>query len=116
MATSATPTRHHFGRSKREPVPRRSGIIAGYAAGALARWFVTGTVVTIAALIAGMHVDGGGVDLVGMLGLGILVNLGAALWACGEIARRIGRGVIVTVLPDGGDRYLSTGLYQRAGL
>ncbi len=40
---------------------------------------------------------------------------GAALWACGEIARRIGRGVIVTVLPDGGDRYLSTGLYRRAG-
>jgi len=30
-----------------------------------------------------MHVDGGGVDLVGMLGLGIPVNLGAALWACG---------------------------------
>jgi cysteine synthase len=23
--------------------------------------------------------------------------------------------VIVTVLPDGGDRYLSTGLYRRAG-
>jgi cysteine synthase len=40
---------------------------------------------------------------------------GAALWASGEIARRIGRGVIVTVLPDGGDRYLSTGLYRRAG-
>ena len=40
---------------------------------------------------------------------------GAALWACGEIAKRIGRGVIVTVLPDGGDRYLSTGLYRRAG-
>jgi S-sulfo-L-cysteine synthase (O-acetyl-L-serine-dependent) len=40
---------------------------------------------------------------------------GAALWAAGEIARRIGRGVIVTVLPDGGDRYLSTGLYGRGG-
>jgi len=40
---------------------------------------------------------------------------GAALWACGEIAHRIGRGVIVTVLPDGGDRYLSTGLHRRAG-
>jgi S-sulfo-L-cysteine synthase (O-acetyl-L-serine-dependent) len=40
---------------------------------------------------------------------------GAALWAAGEVARRIGRGVIVTVLPDGGDRYLSTGLYGRGG-
>jgi S-sulfo-L-cysteine synthase (O-acetyl-L-serine-dependent) len=39
---------------------------------------------------------------------------GAALWAAGEVAKRIGRGVIVTVLPDGGDRYLSTGLYGRA--
>ena len=33
--------------------PRRSGIIAGYALGALMRWALTGTVVTIAALIAG---------------------------------------------------------------
>jgi cysteine synthase B len=40
---------------------------------------------------------------------------GAAVWAVGEVARRIGRGVIVTVLPDGGDRYLSTGLYGRGG-
>jgi S-sulfo-L-cysteine synthase (O-acetyl-L-serine-dependent) len=39
---------------------------------------------------------------------------GAALWAAGEVAKRIGRGVVVTVLPDGGDRYLSTGLYGRA--
>jgi cysteine synthase B len=40
---------------------------------------------------------------------------GAALWAVGELARRIGRGVVVTVLADGGDRYLSTGLYRRRG-
>ena len=40
---------------------------------------------------------------------------GAALLATGEIAKRIGTGVIVTVLPDGGDRYLSTGLYGRSG-
>ena len=38
---------------------------------------------------------------------------GAALWAVREVARQIGRGVIVTVLADGGDRYLSTGLYRR---
>ena len=30
-----------------------------------------------------MHVDGGGVELFGLLGLGIMVNLVAALWACG---------------------------------
>jgi ABC-type polysaccharide/polyol phosphate export permease len=63
--------------------PRRSGIIAGYAIGALLRWALTGTVVTVAALIAGMNVDGGGVDLFGLLGLGVLMNFVAVLWACG---------------------------------
>jgi cysteine synthase B len=38
---------------------------------------------------------------------------GANLWAVREVGRRIGRGVVVTVLCDGGDRYLSTGLYGR---
>lgn len=40
---------------------------------------------------------------------------GAALWAVREVARRIGEGVIVTVLADGGDRYISTGLYRMPG-
>ena len=30
-----------------------------------------------------MRIDGGKIDLAGMLGLGILVNLADALWACG---------------------------------
>jgi ABC-2 type transport system permease protein len=63
--------------------PQRSGIIAGYAVGALVRWFATGTCVTVAALIAGMSIEGDGVELVGLLGLGVLVNILAALWACG---------------------------------
>jgi cysteine synthase B len=46
---------------------------------------------------------------------GILVghSSGAALWGVGKLAERIGEGVVVTIFPDGGDRYLSTGLYQR---
>ncbi len=72
-----------FARRLLLSAPRRSGIIAGYAVGALLRWFLTGSVVTIAALLAGMNVGGGGIDLVGLLGLGIAVNLVAALWACG---------------------------------
>jgi len=40
-------------------------------------------VVTVAALIAGMSVDGSGVDLFGLIGLGVIVNLVSALWACG---------------------------------
>jgi ABC-2 type transport system permease protein len=72
-----------FARRLMLSAPRRSGIIAGYALGALGRWAITGTVVTIAALIAGMNVFGSGVQLIGLLGLGIAMNLVAALWAVG---------------------------------
>ena len=46
---------------------------------------------------------------------GVMVghSSGAALWGVRQIARRIGRGVVVTVLADGGERYLSSGLYGR---
>lgn len=37
---------------------------------------------------------------------------GANLWASREIARRAGRCVVVTILPDGGERYLSTRLHE----
>jgi ABC-2 type transport system permease protein len=72
-----------FARRLLLAAPQRSGIIAGYVVGALLRWALTGTVVTIAALIAGMNVDGNGVQLSGLLGLGIVMNMVAALWACG---------------------------------
>jgi len=44
---------------------------------------------------------------------GLLVghSSGAALWAVRRVAESIREGVIVTVFPDSGDRYLSTGLY-----
>jgi ABC-2 type transport system permease protein len=72
-----------FARRLLLSAPRRSGIIAGYVTGALGRWVITASVVTAAALIAGMPVDGGAVDLFGMVGLGAMVNLTAALWGCG---------------------------------
>jgi cysteine synthase B len=44
---------------------------------------------------------------------GLLVghSSGAALWAVRKLAATIREGVVVTVFPDSGDRYLSTGLY-----
>jgi cysteine synthase B len=44
---------------------------------------------------------------------GVLVghSSGAALWAARRLAEKIESGVIVTVFPDSGDRYISTGLY-----
>lgn len=65
----------------------RGGIVVGYVLGALARWLMTGTLVTIAALIGGMSVPGAGVDLFGLLGLGVLTNLASALWGAGVAMR-----------------------------
>jgi cysteine synthase B len=44
---------------------------------------------------------------------GLLVghSSGAALWAVRKLVVTIQEGVVVTVFPDSGDRYLSTGLY-----
>lgn len=44
---------------------------------------------------------------------GLLVghSSGAALWAVHKLAESVREGVVVTVFPDSGDRYLSTGLY-----
>lgn len=44
---------------------------------------------------------------------GILVghSCGAALWGAAKVAEGIDHGVVVMIFPDGGDRYLSGGLY-----
>ena len=38
------------------------------------------------------------------------MSSGAAMYAAIEVARRIDRGVIVVILPDRGEKYLSTDL------
>jgi S-sulfo-L-cysteine synthase (O-acetyl-L-serine-dependent) len=45
---------------------------------------------------------------------GLLVghSCGAALWGVRKLAEQVGKATVVTVFPDGGDRYLSTGLYR----
>ena len=43
------------------------------------------------------------------------MSSGAAVAGALRIARRMTRGTIVVLLPDRGDRYLSTGVFQRAG-
>src|SRR6202012_2369509 len=76
-----------FGRRYLLAATDRRGIIAGYGLAALARAFVTWTVLTVVALVAGMNIDGSGVDLVGMYTLAILVNITATLWASGVALR-----------------------------
>jgi ABC-2 type transport system permease protein len=67
--------------------PRRSGIIFGYALAALLRWAIVAVLLTVVALVAGMEVGGGAVDLVGLYGLALLVNFSGFFWA-GGIAMR----------------------------
>lgn len=45
---------------------------------------------------------------------GLLVghSSGAALWGVRKLLEQVREGVIVTIFPDGGDRYLSSGLYR----
>lgn len=41
------------------------------------------------------------------------VSSGAAMWAAQQVARALGKGKkVVVILPDRGERYLSTGLYE----
>jgi len=66
---------------------RRGGIVAGYALAALVRALITWMILTAVALIAGMEVGGAGVELFGLYGLAVLVNLAAMLWAAGVAMR-----------------------------
>jgi ABC-2 type transport system permease protein len=76
-----------FARRLLLAAPKRSGIILGYAGAAVVRWMVTAVVVTVVAVLAGMNVGGGGIDLFGLYVLALLINLGAVLWACGVAMR-----------------------------
>jgi ABC-2 type transport system permease protein len=76
-----------FGRRYLLAATDRRGIIAGYGIAALARAFVTWALLTAIALVAGMNIDGSGVDLVGMYTLAILLNITATLWASGVALR-----------------------------
>jgi len=76
-----------FGRRFLLAAPRRGAIVVGYALAALVRALITWTVLVTVALIAGMNVDGNGVDLFGLICLALLVNLAATLWATGVAMR-----------------------------
>ena len=65
----------------------RNGIVAGYALAALIRAFVTWTMLTVIALVAGMEVGGSAGQIVGLYALAIFTNLAATLWATGVAMR-----------------------------
>lgn len=65
----------------------RRGILLGYVIVGLVRMAFGVVVITGVALIVGMRITGSGVDLFGLLGLAVLVNLTALLWATGVALR-----------------------------
>lgn len=76
-----------LGRRLMLAAPQRGAVLAGYAASALVRAVVIWTLLFAIALLTGMKVEGGGVDLVGLIGLAVLVNAAAAMWAAGIALR-----------------------------
>jgi len=76
-----------FARRLLLAAPNRTGIVLGYVIAALARWAVTATVLTVVALLAGMNVFGGAVDVFGMYSLALLINIAGLLWASGVAMR-----------------------------
>jgi ABC-2 type transport system permease protein len=76
-----------FARRLLLAAPNRTGIVLGYAIAALARWVVTAVLLTVVALVAGLQVGGGPVDLFGLYTLGVILNIAAILWAAGVAMR-----------------------------
>ncbi|HEY8102978.1 MAG TPA: ABC transporter permease [Gaiellaceae bacterium] len=76
-----------FARRLLLAAPNRTGIVLGYALAALGRWLVTAFVLTVVALLVGMDVFGGPLDVVGMYTLALLLNVVGLLWACGVAMR-----------------------------
>src|SRR3954451_9174445 len=65
----------------------RTGIIGGYWISALVRSATTVAVVTVVALIAGLQVVGGGIDLIGLYTLALFTNAFAMLFGTGVAMR-----------------------------
>ena len=76
-----------FARRLLLAAPHRTGIVAGYALAAVARWLITASILTAVAFAVGMNVGGSGVDLFGLFGLALFVNVAGLLWACGIAMR-----------------------------
>jgi len=76
-----------FARRFMLTAPNRAAIIVGYSTAALTRALLTWSLLIVVALIAGMKIDGNGVDLFGLFGLALIVNIGASLWATGVAMR-----------------------------
>jgi ABC-2 type transport system permease protein len=65
----------------------RSAVIAGYGVAAVIRTVFVWAMVFVIALATGLEVGGSGVDLFGLVGLALIVNVAAFLFAAGMMTR-----------------------------
>ena len=78
---------HGFARRLLVAAPRRSGLLLGYVLATPVRIGFNVVIVTVIALIVGMDVRGGGLDLAALFVLAFLVNVASTLWAAGVSLR-----------------------------
>ena len=76
-----------FARRLMLAAPNRLAILVGYLLAGVARSVIVGVMLFAVALAVGMEVDGGAVDLFGLIVLALLVNITAALFAFGVAFR-----------------------------
>ena len=76
-----------FARRLMLGAPNRLAILVGYVAVAVTRAVIVLAIVTAVALLSGMQVDGGPLDVAGMYGLAAIVSVSATLFAAGVAFR-----------------------------
>ena len=76
-----------FGRRLLLAAPNRLGILAGYVGSAVIRAALVGAMLFAIALLAGMQVSSGPVELAGLVVLALTVGLAASLFAAGVALR-----------------------------
>jgi len=76
-----------FSRRLMLAAPNRLAILAGYVLGALVRALLTGILLFVVGILAGMEVDGGVTGILGLVALAAAVSLAAALFAAGVAMR-----------------------------
>jgi ABC-2 type transport system permease protein len=76
-----------FSRRMMLAASNRNGIVAGYWLAALMRAIFTVAVITTVALLTGLEITGGVVDVVGLYSLALLVNAAAMLFGSGVAMR-----------------------------
>lgn len=76
-----------FGRRLMLAAPNRLALVGGYIISALFRSIIVGGFLFVIALISGMQISSDAFQLGGLIGLALMTNVAAALWAAGVALR-----------------------------